>query len=439
MSAYSVHTGLFGPPAEARSGNPENPAVPLSVLSSDEGAYDLLAPGGRGSGVRVSPRRALAYAAVWRAVSLISGKLSVLPLKVIKDRAGRRSVDDNHPAMTLLAGAPNPWMTPLVFKRTLTAHALTRGNGYAYVVRDADAVPTELLPLAPTLTTPVRANGQLWYVTEVPSTDGGPGEYRRLKAEDVLHVKGLSDDGLAGYDVFTLLAETFGKAVAVRDYGAKFFKNGSRPSIALEFPEGMKDEAVNKIVAKWTEMSAGLENAHKVGVLRTGVKVNTYSSSARDSQMVENIQFDAVDVANIFGLPPRKLGLDRGGGYNSLFEENQSIYDDVLEPWCVTWEEECDAKLLTEVQKSRRSHRVKFQRNAVMRANPGQRADFYSKMVQGGIYSRDECREFEDLDPIPDGKGAVFLVPSNMKAAGTEDDPIPLTKAPDDTTPATED
>ncbi len=431
--AHAYSTDTLGGATSSRSA--ENPAVPLAeALWDDEsGGFAFRGQGAGRGAVRASPRRALGYAAVWRAVTLISRLVAVLPLRVIELDAGRKRPALAHPAYRLLHRRPNPWMTPFAFKQTLVAHALTRGNGYAYVVRDRDANPVELLPLSPALTYPVRENGRIWYLTAIPARDGIEStEYRKLPAEDVLHLKGLSDDGLAGIDVFLFLAETFGKAVATRDYGARFFRNSATPRIALEFPPGIEDAQAQRVVDRWSGMHAGIENAHKVGMLREGVKVHSYSASARDSQMIENIEFDAVDVANIFGLPPRKLGLDRSGGYNSLFEENQSIDDDTVNPVCVGVEQECNRKLLTEAQQEGETHYVRFTRNAVLQTNPAQRAAFYSSGIQTGWLSRDEVRDYEDLDPIPDGRGQDFLVPVNLAPAADDtggDDPILLTKA----------
>jgi HK97 family phage portal protein len=405
----------------------ENPAVPLSqALWDDENGVSFV--GKTSSGVRVNEKRALGYSSIWRAVNLISRRLGAMPLKVFRSVGRGKEVDATHPAHKLLRRKPNEWMTAIVFKQTLQASALLRGNGYAYITRDRDGRPVELLPLSAENTWPMRRNGRLWYVTQVPRPDGGPGEVRVLEHTDVLHIRGLGFDGLVGHDVVSILRETIGKAIGTRDYSARFFQNNARPSVALEFPSGMKDAVIQNVVERWGAMNRGLENAHKIGVLREGIKLNTYSMNARDSQLLENLTFDAVDVANIFGLPPRKLGLDQGGGYNSIYEENQSIDDDTMEPHWVTWEEECSDKLLTEEEKATESHSCLFVRNAVMRANPGERADYYAKMWQMGAMSQDEIRAFEDQNPLPDGQGNRYFVPLNYVASdavGQPTDPAP--------------
>lgn len=419
----TVHAPVFVPVGYgsapfARSA--ENPAVPLSQIF-DEDIFDGFAGPKTTSGVRVTRKKALGISAVWRAVCLISGKIAVMPMKVFKSVGQGKEVDKKHPAYRLLKRSPNDFMTPYTLKETLQSHALLRGNGYAYVFRDADANPIEILPLNPEVTWPVRAGGKLWYITEVAdeyAEGGGNRERRRLRAEDVIHIRGMGFDGLVGYDVVTILRETLGKAIATREHGTRYFSNDARPSMALEFPAGMKSEAVDNVVSRWNRMNQGLENKHKVGMLREGVKIQTFSSNARESQLTENLNFDAVDVANVFGLPPRKVGLDQGGGYNSLFEENQSVHDDTLDPWRVRWEEECDQKLLTEQEQETESHSCLFVRNSLMRSNPDQRAAFYDKMVRMGAYNLDQVLAFEDQNPIPGGMGQLHWMQAGMTPLG---------------------
>jgi HK97 family phage portal protein len=419
----------------------ENPAVPLSMAHLDDDLVDALtgAVGGKtSSGIRINRRKALGYSAVWRAVNLISRKIAALPIKVFKASGPGKEVDKSHPAYKLLRRRPNQYMTAVVFKETLQSHALLRGNGYAYVFRDADARPVELLILNPEMTWPIRVNGVLSYITEIQVDDQGQTERRRLRAEDVIHIRGLGFDGLTGYDVISILRETLAKAIATREHGSRFFSNNAKPNLALEFPAGMKDAAVTSVINGWERMNKGLENAHKIGILREGVKLHPFSTNARDSQLTENLAFDAMDIANVFGLPPRKLGLDQGGGYNSLFEENQSVHDDTLDPWCVTWEEELDSKLLTQAEQETESHSCLFVRNAVMRSNPDQRASFYEKMVENGLMNPDEARALEDMNPMPDGVGQKFYVKSGLTAVGADPAADPAANPATEPAPATD-
>ena len=51
---------------------------------------------------------------------------------------------------------------------------------------------------------------------------------------------------------------------------------------------------------------------------------------------------------------------------------------------------------------------------ALLRADPTTRANFYEKMIQNSVFNPDECRAKEEKNPIPGGWGKRFLVTKNL-------------------------
>jgi HK97 family phage portal protein len=211
----------------------ENPNVPLNVADPDDFTLEAFGAGRSQSGVRVNRKRALGYPAVWRAVSLISGDVAKLPLAVYTQHGRNREPAKDHPAYRLLLRKPNDAMTAFVFKQTLLAHVLLNGNGYAYIDRDGASRPMAMLSLIPECVDPVRRDGRLWYLYRTPDT----GELRKLPAEDVLHLRGLGYDGLKGYPVLHVHADSIGAALAARDFSARYFRNNARPGGAIKHPK----------------------------------------------------------------------------------------------------------------------------------------------------------------------------------------------------------
>lgn len=401
----------------------ENPAVPLSAIFEDSDVYDALTGGSTTAGVKVNRGRVLGYPAVWRAVNLIAGDVGRLPVQVYHRTGsaadptrGGKVADLAHPAAKLLR-KPNEYMTAIVFRRALQHCALIDGNGYAYIERGSAAEPLSLLPLPAQQTWPVRVNGELWYVSEI--NDPIPGKRRnksmvRIPAANIIHIPGLGYDGLCGYSTLTVLREAFGAALAARDYGSRFFANDCKPGIALQCPAGMKDTAIVNLRESWERLHQGLTNAHRAAILRDGVTVGLLgTANARDAQLLENRSFDAREIANIFGVPAHKLGDPSKTAYNSLESENNSYLSDTLDGWLCTWEQEFEAKLLTEEEKSAGTHCIEFNRRALIRTDTAGRGEYYSKALAGGWMNPDEVREEEGRNPIPDGSGATFTRPLN--------------------------
>lgn len=397
----------------------ENPST--SLADADEWLYDSFGAGTSSSGVRVSRETALTYSAVWRAVTLISSTVAKLPLYIYRRTDGGKERATAHPSYQLVLFAPNAEMNAFTFWQTLVGHVLLEGNAYAYIVRDGSARPTELIPLPPQVTYPIRENGNLVYVVKVDT------EWRRLLPENVLHIKGLGYDGLCGYSVLAKARDSFGLGIGAKEYQSRYLKNNARPSAVIQVPGPMKEDAQREFLRQWNEMHQGLENSHRTAILTNKAELKAFSINARDSQLLETREFEIREIANWFGLPPHKLGDSSRTAYNSLEQENQSFLDDTLDPWLVSIERECRGKLLTEREKAADSHLVEFMRQALLRADIAARFSAYHIAINDGLYSRDEIRAMENANAIPDGLGTAFYSQLNMapldKQAESQDPP----------------
>lgn len=382
----------------------ENPNVPL-------GWDDALYGERSDSGVRVTRESALTYSPWWRGINLVSTDVAKLPLDVYRRQGEGKTRDTAHPSYRLLRRKPNAEMTAFIFRQTLQSHALSCGNGYAYIFRDGAANPKELIPLDPEQTYPVRVNGVLWYITKANNQE------RRLNPVDVLHIKGMSGDGLVGYSVYRKAATSIGLGKAAQKYGALYFKNNATPALAIEVPGTMKEEAAKTLLARFNQMHQGLDESHRTALLTQGAKINSYSTNAKDAQLIELSKFQIVDIANWIGVPSAKLGDTSSRSYASLEQENQAYLDECLNGWLVAWEEECWDKLLREREKNEDTHVIEFNRNALVRANFAERMAGYNTALLGGWTNKDEIRSRENMNPLPEGMGARFYEPLNMNIA----------------------
>lgn len=197
-------------------------------------AWDGLLHSRTESGYRVTPLRALGHAPFWRGINILSNMPTRTALHVYRDTPEHSHVRaTNHSAYRLLRRRPNRWMSAATFKRTLTFHRLLYGNGFARIFRDGRGEPASLVPLDPSITKPEQAQGALWY--KINETD-------RLIADDVLHIKGLSHDGIEGLGVIHLLADALGLGLSARQFAARFFAQGAQAAGVLGV-DGLDPEA----------------------------------------------------------------------------------------------------------------------------------------------------------------------------------------------------
>jgi hypothetical protein len=78
-----------------------------------------------------------------------------------------------------------------------------------------------------------------------------------IPAEGVLHLKGMSLDGLIGISPIAYHRETIGLALAAEKYGASFFGNSAEPSGILKVKQVLGKEATEALRKSWEEKFKG--------------------------------------------------------------------------------------------------------------------------------------------------------------------------------------
>lgn len=399
----------------------ENPSTSLS--DPDAWIFDAFGSAKSDSGISVTPSVAMTYAPVFRAIALISGDVAKLPLDIYVRDGKCKSKANKHAAYRLLKHKSNNYMTAHTFKQTLTAQAVSRGNGYAYIQRDGQSKPYALIPLNTDDVNPIKINGSLFYRYK---------EQDLIPAYNILHIKGLPDgSGICGLDPISYARQSIGLGLATQKYGSKYFSNGARPPVVIEFPQNLEPKQAKQILTIWNSAHKGLKNSHKAAILHSGAKINTIDINNENAQFLQTRQFSIREVATWFGLPPHKLGDTTRTAYASLEQENQSYLNESLDHWLCSWESECWDKLLTANEQFADSHIIEFNRSALVRADMTARFTAYNTGIMGGWLTRDEVRARENLNPLPNGEGENPFTPLNMSTDGTK----PESKPQDGTKP----
>jgi HK97 family phage portal protein len=377
------------------------------------------------TGERITRDKALTVSGLWRGINLLAFATAKVPLHVMvrTDNDGKEKAK-NHPAFPTLRHRFNPYLTAYRGKSLLTFHRCIHGNGYALI--DRTVTPWQLIPLDPTTTYPIRANGRLWYVIEIPidiDEDGRITRYerRRVEASDVFHLIGLSFDGLAGLDVLTVAKNGIGMSLAARKFGAKYFENSAQHSLALECPASVPKDYGEALLRDWNAIRAGLEKAHKVALLQHGVKANVISSTAKEAQLVELRQFELLEVANFIGVPPHMLGSTVNSSYASLEMERQRFLDDSLDPLLCAWEDEGNEKLLREREKRADTHVVEAKREAVVTLDYKTKVDGSIALANNGAITDNELRAIHNL-PSRGPDGDRYRIPANIRYVDDDDE-----------------
>jgi len=320
-----------------------------------------------GAGMHVDHDRALTYSAVFAATRLISETIATLPWHVLmRNPDGTRERLPTSPVESVLNRSPNPEMTPMAFRSILVAHALTWGNGYAEIVRDNAGRVKELWPIGPDLVEPKR--------------DPDTGE---------------------------------------KFYRVHLFANGAMPNAALKHPMRLSDEAHQRLQAEVKEKS-GTRNAGKTWILEEGMDLMSIGIPPEDAQFLETRKFQITEVARWFRVPPHKLADLERATFSNIESQSREFVGDSLMPWIVRLEQEVDRKLLGRGRGSRPYSKIVV--NGLLRGDSQARAAYYQTMANLGVFSVNDIRELEDIDPIgPEGdKRLVQLNQTTLEKIGEE-------------------
>lgn len=395
---------LFGWRLTRELRNVENPQYPLSYANITE----LLGGAPTASGVRVTPETATRLVTVYACVSIIASTLATLPLIVYERRPGgiRRRAED-HEMYPVLHATPNPRLTAVTFFEMLQAQLLLWGNAYAEIDHGAFRDVT-LWPLISRNVTP-----------RIDPTDGNRLVYDvkigsgtvTLADSQVLHIPGLSFDGLTGRSPISQARQSLGLAVAAEEFGARLFGNGIHPSGVMEAPNALSDKAYERLQALIAKRR-GLSQAHRELILEEGLKWHQTAINPEDAQFLETRKFQRTEIAALYRVPPHMIGDLERASFANIEQQSLDFEKHTMRTWIVRWEQELNRKLF-----ATRDFFAKFSVEGLLRADIKSRYDAYAVGRTNGWLSANDIRTLEDMNPI--NGGDQYLVPLNMAPAST--------------------
>lgn len=343
------------------------------------------------AGVTITEDTALKHSAYWRAVNLLSSQLASFPIdlfRLLPD--GDREKITDHPAVRLLTRNPNNIMTPFIWREASQANVLTKGNAYSIIERNYRGEPLSLKPVHPD-DVKIKTDGEnLIYEFADQS---------KLDSYFMLHIPGLSFDGIKGKAVLQVAAESLGVSLAMQKYSANMFKNGAKQTGVLMHPMALSPEARDGLRRSFDKKLKGDEGGTMV--LDEGMKWMATGIPPDQAQLLQSKQFGVTEIARWFGIPPHLLYEESRSTFNNIAEQGISFIIYTLTQWVERWESELENKLLTEEE--RNDHFFKFNMNSLMRGNPVDRGNFISQMIQNGVFSINEGRKLEDMNSIEGG------------------------------------
>lgn len=380
MTLFSWFSGLFGRGNALTDKTGAQASGPVAALVSETTA--------------LGPDSALQIGAVWACVERIAKTVASLPLFVYRNRAGARDIDRASTLWMLLHDSPNARMTPMEFWTAMLLNLLLRGNAYARIERDARGEAFALWPMsADQVEMRILDDGSVVYLYRIGN------DLAALAAENVLHLKEMGN-GAIGLARLDYMRSTTTEATNAQAQASRLFSAYGKPTGVLMVDNVLNPTQREKIKANFAELQAG--NTSRLFVLEANMKYQQLSLSPEDQQLLESRQFTVEEIGRWFGVPAVLINHSNVTAWGSGIEQIvEGFYKLTIRPLLVNIEQAVTKRVLTAGQRAQMT--VEFGFDALLRSTLKDRAEIYSKLVQNGIQTRNECRQLENLPPIAGG------------------------------------
>lgn len=360
------------------------------------------------AGIYVTPENALDISVAWACVMAIATAMGASRWKVYSIKGETRTELPDDRLEYVLNVRPNPEMTAIAFREAILIQALTWGNAYAEITRNARGDVAELWPLFSDRMVPRRSTTPpyaLFY--EYSNQDGSK---TLLGPEQIYHLHGPGIAGLVGDNIVARMAKSLSLAAAQERFASTYFGNNTIIGGVLKTPKALKKETKDNLREQWVDKYGGPFKANKPIILEDGMDWTPFSNDAENAQLIQSRTYQVEEICRFFGVPPHKVQHLARATFNNIEHLGLEFVRDALTPWARRHEQEADFKLLSQ----RAPWRVtRIDMVWLSQGDFKTRMEGYKIAREMGVYTANEIRKKEGENTIG-AEGDIRIVPANM-------------------------
>ena len=330
------------------------------------------------TGVRVSETTAMNYSAVYACVRIISETIASLPLNVYKRLdIGKRKATE-HPLYKVLHLKPNDDMTSFTWRELMATQLNLNGNSYNYKLRDGYGIIRGFMPLlANRMEVTIGDNDEVKYNYEFKD-----GIKRQVPKEDILHIPGLSFNGIVGRSPISMAREAIGLGMALEEFGSRFFSNSTNIGGVAQHPGKLTKQGYENLRSSINEVYQGLGKSHSLLLLEEGMKYEKITIPPNDAQFIESRRFQLEEIARIFRIPKHLLQDLMNASFSNIEHQSIDFVVHTIRPWLVRIEQaiNADGEIFSD-----KDYFCEFVVDGLLRGDTSARSEYYVKMIQNGV------------------------------------------------------
>lgn len=337
-------------------------------------------------------------------------------LRAVGNDAGLQELD-NHILLDLLEN-PNPHMDAEQFMEITYLHIMLAGESFWGKIRNGLGKPDELWPMFPYNMTVIPDKEK--FIAGWKYRIGG--EESIWPAEDIVQIK-LTDptDLYRGMGIVQAAARSIDTDAHAADWNRNFFQNSARPDFVLETDKSLSNTVFARLKEQWEDRHKGAINAHKIGILEEGLKLNSTTMTQKDMDFLAGRNFNKDQILAMFGTSATILGLVQDANRANMEAADYNHAKRVIKP-------------LQSRVNSAINHKIApdFDAKLVIGFTdpvPEDKQFMLDEQTKGVniIWTRNEIREMRGLDPVEGGD--VMYQLTTLQPLGT---PPPAPNTPTD-------
>jgi HK97 family phage portal protein len=222
----------------------------------------------------------------------------------------------------------------------------------------------------------------------------------QFKDEDVINLRGFGIDEVVGLSAIKAHKQNLGLSLAAQDYGVDFYNKGTRIDGYIEYEGRLDSETKKRIKEAWNE-NYGPNGLGGTAILDNGSKYTRLGMPPEDAQFIETRKFQKNEIATILGVPPHIINDLEHATFSNIEHQGIEFVTYGLGSWIEKLEQEYGRKLLKEREK--KNTYFKHNVNRLLRTDVKAKAEHYRLMSDIGVYSINDIRALEDLNPVENG------------------------------------
>lgn len=343
------------------------------------------------SGKPINETTALTLSSFYNGLNILSNDYAKLPKSIYRKKDGDRIKLSDHHLNYIVSKRPNQYMTAFSFDKVMLLSAILKGNAYAIINRNELTQKVESLQYVDQNLTPVKViehKSKLFYRIKEKS----------YSSYEIIHVPGFTLNGIVGVGVVTLAAMSLGVNLNSQEYASEYYETKGEGIGIVTTAKPMDPEAKTRYAsALQNRLNAATQ--HKVAVLDESGSFNYIRLTPQEAQFLQTNKEGVIEVARWLNIPPHKLKSLDGATFSNIEHQEIAHVSDSILPWAKSFKAEYDVKLLTKSEVEKGLY-INFNHNSLLQADKKTQAEYFSKLIFSGVYTRNEVRALLDMNSL---------------------------------------